>query len=183
MNDEGAGDRTADEAAGDRGADERARDVDADTDDVAAFVDYCRLQARLCSGKAETLREEVADLLDELDSDLAALRDRVVEPDSTDGTTAPPEPGAESIETDELVDAESDVEEKQALVEAKQARLTAYQDLAEGYVDLATDLQEAVEDDATAVERIVEFEVDRDAPAYFPDRETLAETAAKSNEE
>jgi len=147
---------------------------------VAEFVDYARLQARLCAGKGETLQDEIEGLLDELDADLADLRNRVVEPDSTDGTAEPPEPGAESIEATELADAESAVEEKQALVEAKQARMNAYHDLAEGYVDLATGLQEDVTDASTAVERIVEFEVERDAPAYFPDRETLAETVAES---
>jgi len=31
--------------------------------------------------------------------------------------------------------------------------------------------------------RVVRFEVERDAPAYFPDRQTVAEAAAASDED
>jgi hypothetical protein len=160
--------------------------MDDDEVPVAEFVDYCRLQARLCSGTAETLQGEIADLLDELDADLATLRDQLDTPEGTESAAGPESaahPGAESVDTDAVADAESAVERQQTLVEAKQARLAAYQDLAEGYVDLAGDLQDEVDDAATAVERIVAFEVERDAPAYFDERETLAETAAKSSGE
>lgn len=153
---------------------------------VAEFVDYCRLQARLCSGTAETLQGEIEDLLDDLDADIAALHDQLDGPENTESTTGPESaarPGAEAVDTDAVADAESTVETKQALVEAKQARLGAYQDLAEGYVDLAGDLQADVADASTAVERIVSFEVERDAPAYFDERQTLAEAVAKSADE
>ena len=156
---------------------------------VSEFVDYCRLQARLAAGTIDTLQEEIADLLDDLDDDLDTLRERLADSsvregtDSPAGTDATMAPGPDGVDTDAVADTEADVEQKQTLVAAKQARLEAYQDLASGYTDLAAALQDDVTDTSTAIERIIEFEVERDAPAYFDERETLAETAAKSGGE
>jgi hypothetical protein len=155
---------------------------------VAEFVDYCRLQARLSAGTIDTLQDEIAALLDDLDDDLDALRERLADSnvregtDSATGTESTMAPGPDGVDTDALADTESEVEHKQSLVAAKQARQQAYQDLASGYTDLAAELQADVTDTAEAIERIIEFEVERDAPAYFDERETLAETAAKSGE-
>jgi hypothetical protein len=163
--------------------------MDDDEVPVAEFVDYCRLQARLCAGTIDTLQDEIAALLDELDDDLDTLRERLADSgaregtDSAAGTESAMAPGPDGVDTDAVADTESEVERKQSLVAAKQARLEAYQDLASGYADLAAELRDDVTETATAVERIVEFEVERDAPAYFDERETLAETAAKSDGE
>ncbi|WP_276258345.1 hypothetical protein [Haloglomus litoreum] len=150
-----------------------------------AFVEYCRTQAALLSGRVQQMGEAADELLDEVDEELDALRGDL--DDATEGTATPPstddpdrpEPGAgEAADAaDAAESAVSTVERKQTLVEAKQARMHAFNDLAGGYADLAEALDD-VEDGATALERVVAFEVDHDAPAYFPDRETLAETVA-----
>jgi hypothetical protein len=161
-----------------------------DPPDAAAFVEYCRTQAALCSGRVQQLGEEADELLDEVDDELAALRGDL--DDATDGIATPPstaeperpEAGGDEAEAaaDAAESAVSTVEHKQTLVEAKQARMNAFNDLAGGYADLAAELDD-VEDGDEALERVVAFEVERDAPAYFPDRETLAETVAEGEED
>lgn len=144
---------------------------------VAEFVEYCEVQAGLLAGHVETMREEADALLDEIDDELAATRDRLQRRAATDGTETPPStdgPTGDEIDSDAL-DA---LEEKQTLVEAKQARMRAFQSLAAGYTDLAETLDAEVTDAQTALERVVEFEADNDAPLYFEDRETLYETVS-----
>jgi len=164
-----------------------------DTDeppDAEAFVEYCRTQAALLSGRVQRMGEEADELLDEIDADLAEHRGELDE--ATDGTASPPstdEPGGpdasgEQAEAaaDAAESAVSDVERKQSLVAAKRARMDAFNDLAAGYTDLAEELQ-GTDDGQEALERVVEFEVEHDAPAYFPDRETLCETVAGEGDE
>ena len=138
--------------------------------DADEFVEYCRTQAALLSGRVQRMGQEADELLDEVDATLADLRGEpsTEEPDR-------PEPGGEAAAA-AAESAVSDVERKQSLIAAKRARMDAFNDLAGGYADLAEALQGV--DDETALERIVQFEADNDAPAYFPDRETLAETVA-----
>ncbi|PSP97143.1 hypothetical protein BRC89_12100 [Halobacteriales archaeon QS_4_70_19] len=160
------------------------------TDDPGpeAFVEYCRTQAALLSGRVQQMGEEADDLLDEIDAELAELRGEL--DDATSGTTSPPSTddpdGTGPARTDATTDAAestvSTVERKQTLVEAKQARMRAFNDLAGGYADLAEELAD-IGDGGDALERVVQFELDHDAPAYFPDRETLAETVAEGTGE
>lgn len=164
-----------------------------DTDeppDAEAFVEYCRTQAALLSGRVQRMGEEADELLDEIDAALADLRGELDE--ATDGTASPPsteEPegpdaGAEQAEAaaDAAESAVADVERKQSLVAAKRARMDAFNTLASGYADLAEELQDT-DDGHEALERVVEFEAEHDAPAYFPDRETLCETVASDEDE
>lgn len=133
------------------------------TDDDAIAVDeladYCRTQARLLRGTAETLGEEVTALLDELDERAAEVRDGL-------------ETGAASP------DAVDELETRQAEAEAKRARMESYQDLAAEYAELAESLTAEEDDGSEALERVVQFEVERDAPAYFDEVETIAERVA-----
>jgi hypothetical protein len=161
---------------------------EADTPDAPPdgdeFVEYCRTQAALLSGRVQRMGQEADELLDEVDATLADLRGELEA--ASEGTATPPsteEPdrpdaGGEAAEAaaDAAESAVSDVERKQSLIAAKRARMDAFNDLAGGYADLAEALQGV--DDETALERVVRFEADNDAPAYFPDRETLAETVA-----
>lgn len=137
---------------------------DAPPPTVAELAEYCRLQAGLLSGRAETLGSEARDLLDDLDAEVRALR-----ADLADGRAS----------ADDVAALESDLAERQALVEAKQARVAAFQDLAAAYLEVAGDVEDC-DDWRSALERVVEFERDRDAPAYFPDRQTVLEAAAAS---
>jgi chromosome segregation ATPase len=132
------------------------------TETTDELVDYCKTQAGLLSGRAETIGEEADELLDEIDEDIADLRERLEET---------PE-DVSDIETE----GES-LEEKQTIVEAKRARMSAFQDLAADYLDLAADIEDA--DPETALARIVDFESERDAPAYFEERTTILETVAE----
>jgi hypothetical protein len=59
--------------------------------------------------------------------------------------------------------------------------MTAFQELSAAYTDLAATLEDATDGQA-ALERVVEFEEEHDAPAYFEDRETLLEAVAGSGE-
>jgi len=153
---------------------------------VAEFVEYCRVQAGLLSGTVETLGDELDDLLDELDEEMAAIRAQLDgAPDNAADTVGPPSttgPDGDELDVETLEDVQSTVEAKQALAEAKGARLAAFQELAGGYTDLAETLQSEVTDGEDALERVVRFEVDHDAPDYFPDRQTVAEAAAASND-
>lgn len=162
---------------------------ESDAPDAAAFAEYCRTQAALLSGRVQQMGEEADELLDEVDDALDDLRGDL--DDATDGTAAPPstadpdrpDPGSDEAEAaaDAAESAVSTVERKQTLVEAKQARMNAFNDLAGGYADLAEELDDSTDGEA-ALERVVRFEVEHDAPAYFPDRETLAETVAEDEE-
>lgn len=146
---------------------------------VEEFVEYCRTQAGLLSGTVETVSEEADDLLAEIDEGLAEVRtrldaggvERVEAPPATDG------PDADDVDLGAIEELETDLEEKQALVEAKRARMNAFRKLAVGYTDLAEELRSDVHDDREAMERVVRFEADHDAPAYF-DRRTVCEAAA-----
>ena len=161
--------------------------TDDDALTVPALVEYCQVQAGLLAGTVETLTAELDDLLDELDEEMAEIRTRLDDlSDATAETVGPPSttgPNGDAVDVDTLEDVEDAVAEKQALAEAKHARITAFQELAADYTDLAAALQADVDDGQTALERVVRFEVEHDAPAYFPDRRTVAEAAADSGED
>jgi hypothetical protein len=151
---------------------------------VEEFVEYCHLQAGLLAGTVETLTAEAEAMLDDVEADLREFREaverageEVVEP------TTPPvaeTPGGADVDdgADRLDEREATLSERQALVEAKTTRARRYRDLARGYTDLGETLAAEVTTPAEAVERITAFEVEHDAPAYFDDRETLAESVA-----
>ncbi|MFC7235152.1 hypothetical protein [Halosegnis marinus] len=121
-----------------------------------ALADYCETQAGLLAGRIERLGEEAEVLLDDADADIAAAR-----------------------EGDATEDALADIEETQALVEAKRARMAAFRDLAARYADLAGGLPA---DPEAALDRVLALEREHDAPAYFEERETLLETAARGEQ-
>ncbi|MFB6095809.1 MAG: hypothetical protein ABEJ74_00280 [Haloferacaceae archaeon] len=134
---------------------------------VEEFVDYCRTQAGLLAGKVDLLGEEVDGLLDELDEGVAEVNSRL-------------RGDVGGVDVEAVEELESDLERTQAIVEAKEARMNAFQELAAGYTDLAAELQSDVDDGQVALERVVEFEVEHDAAAYFPDRQTVAAAAAQA---
>ena len=146
---------------------------------VDEFVDYCRTQAGLLSGRIETMGAAVDDLLDEIDEQVAEARARLEGGTDDLARPAAPQSVASEREVDvaDVADLQSGIEEKQALVEAKQARMQAFQELAAGYTDLAEELQSGVDDGREAMQRVVRFEADNDAPAYFEDRKTVVEAA------
>ena len=159
---------------------------DNDVISVAELVEYCRTQAGLLSGNVETIRAETEDLLDEIDEDIAEIRTRVADRSSgTEGptasatTTGPNDPQSNLAEFEEL---EAELEEKQAIAEAKRARMAAFQDLAVAYIEVAEELESTIDDGRTALDRILRFEQDHDAPAYFDDRQTVLEAATGSDE-
>jgi hypothetical protein len=143
---------------------------------VGELAEYCRTQAGLLSGRVQIIGEEADDLLDELDEDIAGLRMRLAD----SGGPAVRTPGPDDEEVSDLEDLGDELETKQALVEAKQARMAAFQELAAGYTDLAREL-EAVDDWQTALDRVVAFERDNDAPVYFEERRTVLEAAAEGD--
>lgn len=159
---------------------------DPDAASVADVVEYCRIQAGLLSGAVETMGEDADELLDEIDDDIAEIRSRLEqrsdapsEPSSP--TTVGPSGSETEIDLEAIEELESSLEKKQAIVESKQARMQAFQELAAGYTELASTIGEEAPDVETAIERVVRFEAENDAPAYFDDRKTLAETAAESD--
>jgi hypothetical protein len=159
---------------------------DDDVISVAELVEYCRTQAGLLSGNVETIGAEIDELLDEIDADIAEIRTRVADHSSgTDGptasstTTGPNDPQRDLTEFEEL---EAELEEKQTIAEAKRARMAAFQDLAVAYIEVAEELESTVDDGRTALDRIIRFERDHDAPAYFDDRQTVLEAATESDE-
>jgi hypothetical protein len=173
----------------------------ADPDDTAAATaEYCRTQAGLLAGRVDTTAEEAHARLTEIDEGVAELRDRLSEhPDGTSPTStesprstgpvddaAATEPG-DADEFAELAAAESSLAEKQAAVEATQTRMRLFRDLADEYLELADSLLEAAEageiDGDEAVERVVSFEADRDAPAFFDERETFVELARRGTDD
>lgn len=148
-----------------------------DAPTVAEFVDYCELNAGLLAGRAATIGEEAEALLDEVDEELAATRERLADRGTATPETAASPATTTNGEADSVAALEADLSEKQALVEAKQARMQAFQALAAAYTDLAGELA-SVTDPSAALERIVAFEREHDAPTYFDERETLLETVA-----
>ena len=143
------------------------------------FVEYCETQARLLWGQIETMEDELDDLLDDLD---AATDDLRAQLDDHADRLGPVTPGSDEADLDAIEDLESDLERRQAVVAAKQARMSAFQDLAVGYTELAADLQSAA-DGRAALKRVLTFEQEHDAPAYFPDRQTVLEAAAAGDDE
>ncbi|QLG49174.1 hypothetical protein [Natrinema halophilum] len=149
---------------------------------VEEFVEYCRTQAGLLSGHVETMSEEADELLAEIDQEMADVRSRLEAlPDEVPATETPSTadvPSASEVDVAAIEDLQRELEEKQLLVEAKQARMQAFQDLAAGYTELAEELPSVAEDGQEALARIIEFEADNDAPAYFDERQTMVEAAA-----
>lgn len=153
---------------------------------VDEFVDYCHTQAGLLSGRIERMRDEADELLSEIDNEMAELRGRLEEHSATtagtDGPSTPTGPDGADLDLEALEDLERAVKEKQLIVEAKQTRMQAFQELAAAYTDLAEELQSDVDDGDEALTRVVQFEADRDAPAYFDQRQTMVEAVAQSND-
>ncbi len=152
---------------------------------VDEFVEYCRTQSRLLSGSIERMGDEADALLDDVDAEIAELRARLDGEADVEGTERPQSadgPGESPVDLESIADAESALATRQAEVEAKQARMRAYRELATGYTELAAELASDVADGREAMERVVRFEADRDAPAYFDDRTTVYEAAASSSE-
>lgn len=150
---------------------------------VDELVEYCRTQARLLTGRTETLGAEADELLDEIDEDIAEMRSRLAAHANGTGspTAATPSAGTDGADEVAALDAlETELEEKQTVAEAKRARMELFQDLAEAYAELAEELDTSVEDGREALDRVVRFERDRDAPAYFEDRLTVLEAVAES---
>lgn len=140
---------------------------------VDAVVDYCRTQARLLSGQAETLSTEIDALLDEIDAEAAAIRQRLDgRQEHADTPERPTKPG-ESADADAV----ADLEARQATVAEKQARLDEIQSLSADYLELVETLRSDDPDVNDAIASVLEFEADAGAPAFFDDRETLLETA------
>ena len=156
----------------------------ADTLAVDEFVEYCRTQAGLLSGRVERMGEEADELLDEIDQEMAALRSRLEAlPDEVPGTETPSTadvPDTSEVDVAAIEERQETLEEKQLLVEAKQARMQAFQDLAADYTELAAELSAEAADGQDALTRVIELEDDADAPAYFDERQTMLEAAAAS---
>jgi hypothetical protein len=154
---------------------------------VGELVEYCQTQARLIHGHVETLEEETATLLAEIDEELSTVRDQLSEYESETTESSASPPRLDTSNTDEaladLEDIEDDLAEQQSVVKAKQARRVAFQELATDYLELAETFANETPTASTAVTRILQFERDRDAPNYFDDRMTLLETATKSDSE
>lgn len=148
---------------------------------IEELVEYCRTQAGLLAGRSETIGAEVDTLLDEADEELAELRRRLAAHGGEASTDGPPTAGSSGDEElAALEELEAAIEEKQTLAEAERARMTAFQELSAAYTDLAATLEDA-EGGQAALERVVDFEAEHDAPAYFDDRETLLEAVAGSD--
>lgn len=148
---------------------------------VPELAEYCRTQAGLLSGRVQTIGEEADDLLDEIDEDIAGMRTRLAD-QGAPSAAEPPATRSGADDVEDLEQLEEELQTKQALVEAKQTRMELFQDLAAGYVDLAEELESDGDDWQTALDRVVSFERDADAPAYFDERETLLEAVATSGE-
>ncbi len=147
---------------------------------VDEFVDYCETQAGLLLGTVETMASEADELLDDIDDKVANVRAQLENhPGDVETADLPPStesPGSE-IDTTVVTKLEREIEETQAVVEAKRARIVAFRELADGYTSLAEELRSEGEDGREALDRVVQFEADTDAPVYFEDRETVYEAA------
>ncbi|MFC6863054.1 hypothetical protein ACFQGE_06205 [Halomicroarcula sp. GCM10025817] len=151
---------------------------------VEELADYCRTQARFLWGRVESLTREANELLEALDEDIEEVRERLSERSST-GDARPVSPSAATggradADLAEIESLEDDIEEAQAVVAATQARRDAFERLATAYTDLADEVDSTASDGQTALTRVVEFERDHDAPAYFEDQRTLIEVVAES---
>lgn len=147
---------------------------------VEEIIEYCRLQARLLAGTAETLTREANDLLDQIDEDVAAIESSIDElQDDPPSTTAPATVTTPAAETDieSLEEEEQSLEERQAQVAAKQTRISLFQDLANEYAALTESLRDETITPEAALEQVIQFEAEKDVPAYFDDRQTLLEAA------
>lgn len=147
------------------------------------FVEYCETQAGLLMGSVETMATEADELLDSIDDAVAEVRSTLEEEETSvgqsDGPRAPEErTDIDAATVDEL---EADVSETQAVIEAKRARIVAFRELARGYTTLAAELRSDVDDGNEALERVVQFEAENDAPTYFDDRTTVYEAATSDN--
>ena len=149
---------------------------------VDEFTEYCRTQAGLLSGSIERMREEADALLDEIDEGAAEVRARLDARTEAAETTAGGDAPTADADLGSIAELETDLEEKQAVVEAKQARMTAFRELATDYVELADELRSEVDDGREALDRVVRFEVERDAPAYFGERQTVCEAASDADD-
>ncbi|MFC5972153.1 hypothetical protein ACFPYI_12505 [Halomarina salina] len=154
---------------------------------VEEVVEYCRIQAGLLFGSVETMTEEADALLDDIDDEMADIRSRLGRPaDETDGPTGPnstDSPGNDAVDVGSVERHEARLEERQAEVEATETRIRLFQRLASGYTELAEDLREGENDPQDALERVVRFEAEHDAPAYFDDRETLYEVVERGSDD
>lgn len=149
---------------------------------VDELVGYCQTQARLLHGQVETLDEETAALLAEIDEELSAVRAELADHGGVDSAQSPPGPDAGAgDDLAALEDREAALSEKQAIVEAKQTRRNAFEELAVAYLDLADSLEASSEAPSDALQRVVAFENERDAPAYFDERLTLLEAGQESD--
>lgn len=152
---------------------------DGDPMTVAELAEYCRTQAGLLSGRVQTIGEEADDLLAEIDDDIAGMRSRLS--GRSEPTAAEP-PATEPADADDFERMEAELESKQALVEAKQTRMSAFQEMAAGYVELAEELDDT-DEWKTALESVIAFERDHDAPVYFEERTTILEALADDEED
>lgn len=159
-------------------------DDDGVTLSVDEFVEYCRTQAGLLAGSVETMADDASALLDDIDEEVAEIRDRLdALSGDVEGTASPPSTfGPDDTDVVSVEELESAIEEKQALVEAKHARMRAFQKLAAGYTGLAEELQSDVDGGREAMEHVVRFEAEHDAPAYFEDRMTVYEVVVQSRD-
>ena len=155
---------------------------------VAEFVDYCETQAGLLMGNVETMTTEADALLDDIDDRVSEVRAQLEDsPEGVETAERSPSTDGPKSETDTaaVTELEREIEETQAVVEAKRARIVAFRELADGYGSLADDLRSEVDDGREALDRVVRFEADTDAPVYFDDRQTVYEaaTSEESGEE
>ncbi|MFH5801240.1 hypothetical protein [Haladaptatus sp. CMAA 1911] len=160
---------------------------DEDSLSTDEFAEYCETQAGLLSGHVETMASEADELLEEVDERIAAVRSRlegddsetddVDDPKMVDGTAS------ETVEADAAAvgELEEDIAETQAVIEAKRARMVAFRELTDAYLSLAEELRSDVDDGREAMERVVRFEADHDAPTYFDDRKTVYESATSED--
>jgi hypothetical protein len=138
---------------------------------VEALADYCRTQAGLLAGQAERLDEALTDLLDAVDADIEAARERLdARPPRPDGAATPAAAGSDAPALEEI-------EAAQSRAAAMQSRLVAIRELAADYEVLAATLPDEYDDPEAALERVVALELEGGAPTHA-ERETLAETLA-----
>lgn len=156
---------------------------DGPTLSVAELAEYCRTQARLLTGRRETIGAETDALLDEVDEDIAELRSRLAgRANGTDPSAASPPAGSTGAdEVAALEELEADIEAKQAAAEANRTRMELFDDLSAAYVDLASEV-ESLDDVDAALDRVLRFEREHDAPAYFEERLTVLEAASEDGE-
>ncbi|WP_231186647.1 hypothetical protein [Haladaptatus sp. DYF46] len=153
------------------------------------FAEYCETQAGLLSGHVETMASEADELLEEVDEGIAAVRSRLEDNGSgtVDGDDPETDDGldskADEADVAAVTELEEDLAETRAVIEAKRARMVAFRELADAYLSLAEELRSDVDDGREAMERIVRFEADHDAPTYFDDRLTVYEAATSDNTE